>query len=311
VAPRLDSFKARVLDMNVLMTVAVVGAALLGEWGEGATVYFLFALGGLLESRSLDRTRRSIRDLMSLAPPTARIKRDGLVTETLAAEVTLGETFVVRPGERIALDGVVTTGQALWTGCHHRRIPAEDTGTGSSRAPSTRVACSVEATVAIDSTLARILSSRKRRLRVHRHRPSSSGSHGGTRPQSSLAAAVALLPVCARGRAGSLLGRMVRRGLVLLVVSCPCALVISTPVAIVSGITRASRDGVLVSGRVSRTAATVDAVAFDKTGTLTRGRLEVQGGTFGSLAEPALEVAAAQRPLDASGTRAFVEAAVP
>ena len=106
------SLKAHTLDMNVLMTIAVFGAVLLGEWGEGATVYFLFSLGGLLEARSLERTRRSIRDLMSLAPSRVRVVRGGATIEIVADEAIIGDAFVVRPGERIALDGVVLSGRS-------------------------------------------------------------------------------------------------------------------------------------------------------------------------------------------------------
>ena len=94
----LVSLKARMLDMNVLMSIAVLGAAVLGEWGEGATVFFLFAVGGLLESRSLERTRRSIRDLMDLAPATVRVRRGGSVVEVPLAEARVGEVAIVRPG---------------------------------------------------------------------------------------------------------------------------------------------------------------------------------------------------------------------
>ncbi|MBA4370989.1 MAG: cadmium-transporting ATPase, partial [Coriobacteriaceae bacterium] len=106
------SLKARMLDMNVLMAIAVVGAAAIGEWAEGATVVFLFALGGTLESRSLARTRRSIRDLMDLTPPTVRLRRRAAEVEVGPAEAAVGETMVVRPGERIALDGTVISGNS-------------------------------------------------------------------------------------------------------------------------------------------------------------------------------------------------------
>jgi Cd2+/Zn2+-exporting ATPase len=314
------SLKARVLDMNVLMTVAVVGAALLGEWGEGATVYFLFALGGLLEARSLDRTRRSIRDLMSLAPQTARVKRDGLAVEMLVAEVALGDIFVVRPGERIALDGAVISGasavdEAAITG---ESTPAEKTVGDRVFAGSLNESglLEVEATaLATDSTLARIvyLVEEAQASRAPSQTLVERFTRWYTPTVIALAAAIAIIPPLAALAGGAGLtawSEWVRRALVLLVVSCPCALVISTPVSIVSGITRASRDGVLVKGGAFlETAAAVDAVAFDKTGTLTHGRPEVvELVTFGPLADNrALEVAAA---LESHSTHPIARAVV-
>jgi len=300
------SLKARVLDMNVLMTVAVVGAALLGEWGEGATVYFLFAVGGLLESRSLERTRRSIRDLMSLAPPTVRVMRSGAATQILAEEAAVGDIFVVRPGERIALDGTVVTGvsavdEAAITG---ESIPAE-------KAPGDHVFSGtlnesgllrVEATaVGADSTLARIvyLVEEAQASRAPSQTFVERFSRWYTPSVIGLAIAVALVPPLVGAVSGAELAawsEWARRALVLLVVSCPCALVISTPVSIVSGITRASRDGVLIKGGAFlEAAADIDAIAFDKTGTLTHGRPQVvELVTFGALEDNrALTMAAA------------------
>jgi len=300
------SVKARVLDMNVLMTVAVVGAALLGEWGEGATVYFLFALGGLLESRSLERTRRSIRDLMSLAPESVRVIRAGVAEEVAVEQARLGEVFIVRPGERIALDGVVIAGdsavdEAAITG---ESIPAE-------KSPGDRVfsgtlnasgLLQIEATaVGADSTLARIvyLVEEAQASRAPSQTLVDRFSRWYTPSVIALAGIVAVVPPLV----GLMLGvdavawsEWVRRALVLLVVSCPCALVISTPVSIVSGITRASRDGVLVKGGAFlEAAADIDAIAFDKTGTLTHGRPQVvELVVFGQLEEGrALMIAAA------------------
>ncbi|MDP2401048.1 MAG: HAD-IC family P-type ATPase, partial [Actinomycetota bacterium] len=108
----VSSLRVRSLDMNVLMTIAVIGAALIGEWAEGAAVVFLFAIGGMLESRSLARTRRSIRDLMDLTPERARVVRDGETYELMPSEIVVGDTLIVRPGERIPLDGTVTQGSS-------------------------------------------------------------------------------------------------------------------------------------------------------------------------------------------------------
>ncbi len=282
----LVSVRARMLDMNVLMTIAVVGAALLGDWGEGATVYFLFALGGLLESRALERTRRSIRDLMDLAPPTARTLRAGAEVEVLVGDVGVGESVLVRPGERVPLDGVVSRGgsavdEAPITG---ESVPVEksvgDAVFAGSLNTQGELAVTVTA-VSADSTLARIvyLVEEAQASRAPSQQLIDRFSRYYTPAVIALAASVAVVPPLVGVLAGIEVGawsEWVTRSLVVLVVSCPCALVISTPVSIVSAITRASRDGVLVKGGAFlEVAAKVRAVAFDKTGTLTAGRPEV------------------------------------
>lgn len=274
------SAKARSLDMNVLMTIAVIGAAAIGQWSEGATVVFLFSLGGLLESRSLARTRRSIRDLMQLTPEKARVRRDGTDVEVSPDEVIVGELLVVKPGERIGLDGEVVRGasavdESPITG---ESVPAEkqvgDAVYAGTLNTSGLLEIRVEA-VASDSTLSRVVylveEAQAQRAPVQQFVDRFTRYYTPT--VVGLAAAIAILP--------PLLGLgafadWFYRALVLLVISCPCALVISTPVAIVSAITRATRDGVLVKGGAFlETAPKVRAVAFDKTGTLTLGRPEV------------------------------------
>lgn len=280
------SAKARSLDMNVLMSVAVLGAAGIGEWAEGATVVFLFAVGGLLESRSLARTRRSIRDLMQLSPRIARVARDGVETEVPADSVAVGELMVVRPGERLALDGRVEEGasavdESPITG---ESVPADkqvgDPVFAGSLNTSGRLAVRVTA-LAADSTLGRIIFmvEEAQATRAPAQQLVDRFSRYYTPAVIALAAVLGLgVPLV-----GSVLdagwggyGEWFYRALVVLVVSCPCALVISTPVSIVSAITRATRDGVLVKGGAHlETAARIRVVAFDKTGTLTAGRPEV------------------------------------
>ncbi len=289
------SLKAGVLDMNVLMSVAVFGAAALGEWGEGATVFFLFSLGGLLEARSLERTRRSIRDLMDLTPELARVVRGGAHVMIPLAEIAVGNRVVVRPGERVPVDGTILTGssainEAAITG---ESVPV-DKGEGDNvfaGTLNTSGLIEVEATsIATDSTLARIvyLVEEAQASKAPAQAFIDKFSRYYTPSVIGLAVAIAVVPVlfsiATTGDPGAW-QEWVRRALVMLVVSCPCALVISTPVAIVSAITRASRDGVLVKGGTFlETAARVDAIAFDKTGTLTMGVPEladtaVFGGT--------------------------------
>lgn len=282
----LVSLKARILDMNVLMSTAVFGAAALGDWGESATVFFLFALGGLLESRSLEKTRRSIRGLMELAPPVARVRRQGEVVEVAVAEVAAGDTVIARPGERLPVDGVVSSGataidEAAITG---ESMPAEKSAGDKVFAGTLNTTGLIEfvaASPAVDSTIARLVHMVEEAQASKA--PSQTLVERFTRYYTptvlAIAAAVALLPPLAGAVFGIAVGpwqEWFGRSLVMLVVSCPCALVISTPVSIVSAITRASRDGVLVKGGIFlETAAKVRAIAFDKTGTLTRGVPEV------------------------------------
>ncbi|MBI5232160.1 MAG: cation-translocating P-type ATPase [Coriobacteriales bacterium] len=282
----LVSLRARRLDMNVLMSVAVFGAAAIGEWGEAATVFFLFSLGGLLEARSLERTRRSIRDLMDLTPPTARIVRGGQTIEVQLDEVTIGETVIVRPGERVPLDAVVSEGssaldEAPITG---ESVPVDKQVGDALFAGSlntTGLLRAVVSSTAADSTLARIvfMVEEAQASRAPSQRLVDRFSAYYTPIVVVLAALIAVIPPLVGIAFGLPTGgfvEWVQRALVMLVVACPCALVISTPVSIVSAITRASRDGVLVKGGTFlETAARVRAVAFDKTGTLTVGKPRV------------------------------------
>ena len=282
----LASARARILDMNVLMTVAVFGAAGIGEWAEGAAVVFLFSLGGMLESRSLARTRRSIRDLMDLAPPIARVVRDDAETEVPVDEVALGELVVVRPGERVSLDGLIEAGSSAIdespiTG---ESVPVEKSAGDAVFAGSLNTSGPLEVRVsagAEDSTLSRVIFmvEEAQATRAPSQQLVDRFSRYYTPAVVALAVALAIVPPVT----GMVLGQewggfeeWFYRALVVLVISCPCALVISTPVSIVSAITRATRDGVLVKGGIHlETAARIRAVAFDKTGTLTRGTPEV------------------------------------
>jgi len=280
------SLKARMLDMNVLMTIAVIGAAAIGEWQEGATVIFLFALGGWLESRSLARTRRSIRDLLAFEPALARVRRAGVESLVPPADVRIGETLVIRPGERVAVDGVVTGGSSAFdeapiTG---ESLPVDKTTGDRIFAGALNTSGLIEAevtTLATDSTLSRIIFmvEEAQAAKAPSQQLVDRFSRWYTPVVVGLAAFIAIVPPVVGPLVGQSWGGFeswIYRALVLLVISCPCALVISTPVAIVSAITRASRDGILVKGGAFlETAAKVRAIAFDKTGTLTLGKPEV------------------------------------
>ena len=282
----LMALRMRSLDMNVLMTLAVIGAVIIGQFNEGATVLFLFAVGGLLEARALARTRSSVRDLMKLTPESAFVRRKGITTVVSLGDVAEGETVVVRPGERVPFDGVVVNGEsavdeAAITG---ESMPVDKTIDDRVYAGTFNAMGLLEVRVtspASDSTIARLI-----RLVEQAHgqqapiqRLVDRFTRAYTPAVIVLAMLVAVGPPVLGAALGMSWGSAVSwfyRGLVLLVVGCPCALVISTPVSVVSAITRATHLGVLIKGGAFlEAAAGIRVVAFDKTGTLTCGRPEV------------------------------------
>jgi Zn2+/Cd2+-exporting ATPase len=274
------SIRAAVLDINVLMLVAIAGAIALGQWGEAASVVFLFALAQLLETRAMDRARGAIRALMELAPADAVVRRNGRTATVPVDDVIVGDTVVVRPGEKIPLDGRVVAGtsyvnQAPVTG---ESLPVEKEPGGDVFAGTIngRGALDVEVTrLRRDSTLARIihLVERAQAQRAPTQTFVDRFARIYTPIVLVVAVLVAFLPPLLLAGAWS---DWIYRALVLLVISCPCALVISTPVSIVSALAAAARKGVLIKGgaRLERLAA-VRCIAFDKTGTLTKGHVRV------------------------------------
>ncbi len=268
-------------DMNLLMTIAVFGAVAIGEWFEAATVSFLFAVSLALESWSVGRARRAVAALMTLAPPTARLRQpDGSEREVPPGEVAVGAVFVVKPGERIPLDGRVTTGtsevnQAPITG-ESVPVPKAPGGTVFAGTINGEGALEVECTKpAGDTTLAHIV--RMVGEAQSRRAPSEQWVERFARVYTPAVMAVALLtlvvPPLLLGGAWS---DWMYRALVLLVIGCPCALVISTPVSIVAALAAAARHGVLVKGGLYiETPARLKAIALDKTGTLTEGQPRV------------------------------------
>ena len=270
----------RTLDINLLMTIAAIGALIIGEYGEGATVVFLFALGNALEGYTMERARRSIRALMQLAPATARVLRGEREQAVPIGEVRVGETIVVRPGDRVPLDAVVLAGtsaldQAPITG---ESVPVAKSAGDELFAGSINGDGALEAQVARaaqDSTLARIihLVEEAQSQKSQAQRFIDVFARYYTPAVVILAVLVAILPPLLLGAAW---GVWAYRALVMLVIACPCALVISTPVSIVSAISAAARAGVLFKGGASLEAAGgLRAIAFDKTGTLTHGKPEV------------------------------------
>ncbi len=264
-------------DMNLLMTVAVVGAVLIGEWFEGATVSFLFSLSLLLESWSIGRARRAIASLMDLSPPTAHMRDEaGEVVDMPPADVPTGSTLIVRPAEKIPLDGVVTKGassvnQAPITG---ESVPAGKT-TGDKVFAGTINGdglLEIESTGASsDTTLARIIKmvgdANAKRAPSEQWVEKFAAIYT---PAVMVAALfVILTPPLVLGGDWYV---WLYRSLVLLVIACPCALVISTPVTVVAALASAARNGVLIKGGVFiELPAQLKAIAMDKTGTITRG----------------------------------------
>jgi Cd2+/Zn2+-exporting ATPase len=276
-------FAARNLrpDMHLLMTVAVIGAMVIGEWFEAATVSFLFALSLALESWSVGRARRAIAALLDLAPPAARVLRpDGSETTVPVAEVRLGNRFIVAAGERIPLDGRVTEGasavnQAPITGesVPVEKQPGAEVFAGTINGDGT---LTIRATKTVeDTTLARIIHMVEE---AHARRAPSEQwverfARVYTPAVTLLAILVFLLPPIVLGQAWD---EWFYRALVLLVIACPCALVISTPVSIVASLACAARAGVLVKGgSFIEMPARLKAIAMDKTGTITSGEPEV------------------------------------
>jgi Cd2+/Zn2+-exporting ATPase len=276
----LLSMGSGILDIYVLMVVAVIGAMALGEWSEAASVVFLFSLAQLLESRAMDRARGAIRALMDLAPAEAIVRRNGGDVRVPVDDVIAGDTIVVRPGEKVPLDGRVFAGdsyvnQAPVTG---ESLPVEK-GPGDEVFAGTingRGALDVLVTrLRRDSTLARIIHLVERAQA--QRAPSQAFVDRFARVYTPvvlvLAFVIALGPPLLAGASWS---TWFYRSLVLLVISCPCALVISTPVSIVSALAAGARKGVLIKGGAHlEKMATIRCVAFDKTGTLTHGRLRV------------------------------------
>ena len=270
-----QSLRARSLDINVLMLVAAIGAIALGQWSEAASVVFLFAIAQALESRTLERARYAVRALMDLTPTQVTVRHaDGERLETVDSVVP-GVTIVVRPGDKIPLDGVVLAGtsavnEAPVTG---ESMPVDKTvgGVVFAGAINGRGALDIRVTRhRRDSTLARIihLVEQAQAQRAPSQAFVERFARIYTPSVLALSALIAIGPPLAGGDPSVWL----YRALVLLVVSCPCALVISTPVSVVAALAGAARRGVLIKGGAHlERAGTVRCVAFDKTGTLTAG----------------------------------------
>lgn len=272
-------------DMNVLMSIAVTGAFLIGEWREGALVAFLFAVSEWLESYSFDKARNAIRSIMELAPKKATVKRKGIEQILAVSDIKIGDILVVKPGEKIAMDGIVKKGsstinQAAITG---ESIPVEKTIGNQVFAGTLNEQGYLEVLVtklAKDTTIAKIINlveeaqGKKAQSQAFVDR----FARVYTPVVLILAVFIAIVPPLLL--AGNW-NESIYNSLALLVVACPCALVVSTPVAVVSAIGNAAKQGVVIKGGIYlEKLAVVNQFAFDKTGTLTEGNPKVVGVTW-------------------------------
>lgn len=308
------------LNMNALMSIAVTGAMFIGHWPEAAMVMFLFAVAELIEAKSLDRARNAIRGLMDLAPDTATVRQqDGSWVDASANTVPLGAIVRLRPGQRIALDGVVTSGhssvnQAPITG---ESLPIEKAEGDLVFAGTINETGSFEYRVtaeASNSTLARIIHTVE----------SAQGSRAPTQRfvdqfakiYTPTVFVIALLAACIPPLAfGYPWFDSVYKALVLLVIACPCALVISTPVTIVSALAAAARKGILIKGGVYlEEGRKLAVIAMDKTGTITHGKpaqtdfIDLSGDGSGVRILAASLAARSDHPVSLAIARAATEA---
>lgn len=272
--------KGRVFDENFLMTVSTVGAFVIGEYPEAVAVMLFYQVGELFQDLAVNRSRKSISELMDIRPDTANVKRDGIVEEVSPETVKKGEIIVVKPGEEIPLDGVVTEGESM---LDTTALTGESVPRSIKKGDTVLSGCinqsgvlTVEVTKAFhDSTASKIIDLVENA--ASRKAPAENFITAFSRYYTPVVVLMALLlavipPVLFGGQWTD----WIRRGFVFLVISCPCALVISIPLTFFGGIGRASKKGVLVKGSNYLEALNkLDTVVFDKTGTLTKGVFKV------------------------------------
>jgi Cd2+/Zn2+-exporting ATPase len=267
-------------DINLLMTIAVIGASVIGSFEEAATVVFLFSFGNTLQGYTLNKTRNSIRSLMELTPNESLVRRGTTEVTLPVEEIAVGDIIIVRPGGRIAMDGKVSTGystvnEAPITG---ESIPVEKQPGNEVYAGTINERGSLEVKVtklAKDNAISRIISmvEEAQGQRAPSQQFVDKFAKYYTPAVIVLAALVATVPPLAFGQPFE---KWFYEAMAVLLVACPCALVISTPVAIVSAIGNAAKNGVLIKGGMYlEEAGSLSVVAFDKTGTLTEGKPQV------------------------------------
>ncbi|PTL75869.1 cation-translocating P-type ATPase [Vitiosangium sp. GDMCC 1.1324] len=312
----VQSIRQLRIDIETMMVVAALGAAVLGAWFEGAFLLFLFSAGHALEHRAMDRARRSIEALGKLRPEVARVRRGNDLVELPVANVQRGERVVVRPGDRIPLDGIIREGkssldQAAITGesIPVAKKPGDEVFSGTINCEA---ALEVEVTrVSSESVLARVVdmvaqaeAQKGRRQRFAQRME---------RTFAPLVMGTAVVFPVVLVLTGTPLQQAILRAVALLVAASPCALAISTPSAVLSAVAAAARGGVLIKGGLSlELLGGIRAIAFDKTGTLTVGRPRLLTTTpaAGVSREELLGTAAAVESLSAHPlARAVVDAA--
>ncbi len=265
------AIRYKIVGIDALVTIAVIGAIIIGEYWEAAAVTFLFMLGDYLESRTIEKTRSSIRSLINLAPDKTRVKRDGVEIEIAPEDAAVGDHVIVKPGEKISVDGVIIEGAAY---INQSAITGESIPVGKGIGQKVFSGTIIESGYLIieaekigeDTTFSRILQmveeAQDKKAKTQKFLEKSSRFYT---PSIILITIIIYIIV-----------RDIRLALTLLVISCPGALVISAPISIVAGIGNGAKNGVLFKGGdIMERLGAVRVIAFDKTGTLTEGQPKV------------------------------------